>query len=243
MRARLVAVLLAGCGFEVGAGIDAARQPDAAIDAAIDAPPDAPGPPIMLVQRAANYVTAALSVDCVFTLAQTAGNANIIVVSWFASTGEVLGISDSAGNSYTSTNITIAGTYSMRIYYAPRIVASPGGNRISAQLSAALSFPKLRIFEYSGLAPAPFERGASSSGNSSLASSGTITTTTPHVLLFAANVINGISTPIAPFLEQDSSDGDLVEALEVQIPDAYTATANVNQVGSWVMMIAAFRGR
>jgi len=239
----IVVASLAGCGFQTGAGSDAVRDPDAAIDAALDAPPDAPGPPIALVQNASNYVTGALSVSCAFTMTQTAGNANIIVVSWFASTGEVQSISDTAGNIYTSTNITIAGTYSMRIYYAPNIVASPGGNQLTAVFPAAMSFPKLRIFEYSGLGPTPLERGASSNGNGMLASSGTITTTTPHMLLFAPNVVNGISTPVPPFVTQDMSDGDLVEALEVQVPGTYTATATINQFGSWVMMIAAFRGR
>ena len=90
-------------------------------------------------------MTGALSVDCVFTLPQMAGNANIVGASWFASTGEVQAISDTAGNSYTSTNITIGGTYSMRIYYAPSIAAAPGGNRIRAQFSAALSFRTVNI--------------------------------------------------------------------------------------------------
>lgn len=48
---------------------------------------------------------------------------------------------------------------------------------------------------------------------------------------------------VAVLLASCGFDGDLVEALEVHVPDTYTATANINQIGSWVMMIAAFRGR
>jgi hypothetical protein len=233
-----VIAALAGCGFEVPAGVDAGGEPDAAIDSAIDAP----GPPIMLVQKASNYVTSALGVDCSFPVGQTAGNTNIIVVSWSSSTGEVESLSDSAGNIYTSTNLAVGSNYSIRIFYAAGIVATSVPNQVTARFPAYMSFPKLRVFEYSGLGPVPFERGAANSGFGSLTTSGAITTTTPHALLFAANVISGSSSAIPPFVLQDSSDGDLVEAMEVQVPGTYTATATAFQT-NWVMMIAGFRGR
>jgi hypothetical protein len=236
----LVSAALVGCGFEVPAGVDAARDPDAAIDSPFDADPDAAGAPIVLVQKASNYVTNAATVTCAFPGNQTAGNTNIIVVSWSSSSGEVQSLSDSAGNAYTSTNLAVGNMYSLRIFYAPGIVGA-SANTLTAQFPANVSFPKLRIFEYSGLAPTPFERGASDSGFGSLASSGTITTTAPHMLLFAPNVIGGSSSAIPPFVMVDYSDGDLVEGREVHAPGTYTATASAFMT-SWVMMIAAFRG-
>lgn len=237
----LVVAVLAGCGFEVSPGV--ASDAPRAIDAAIDAPADAPGPPIVLVQKASNFVTNSNTVDCTFAAPHTAGNATIVVVSWFSSAGEVQTVSDTDGNSYTSTNITIAGMYSMRIYYAASLVPASTTNRVFARFFTNVAFPKLRILEYAGLGPVPFERGASSNGNGALATSGAITTTTPHALLFAPNVINGVSSAIAPFVMVDSSDGDLVETREVQVPGTYTATASLGLPNDWVMMIAAFRGR
>jgi hypothetical protein len=235
-------VALAGCGFDVPAGVDAGRDPDAGADAAFDAPADAPGPPIMLVQKASNYVANAQSVTCSFPADQTAGNTNIVVISWSSPTGEIQTVSDTAGNSYASTNLTIGNVYSMRIFYAAGIAGASVSNTVTARFPSNMPFPKLRVFEYSGLGPMPFERGAAASGFGSVAASGAITTTTPHALLFAPNVINGNSNAILPYGMVDSSDGDLVEALEVQLPGTYTATATVSQA-SWVMMIAAFRGR
>jgi hypothetical protein len=245
MKSAVWLAALAGCGFEAsnGATVDAAREPDAAVDAAIDVP-DGPPPAIMLAQNAARSVTSGATIDCAYPAAQTAGNTNIVVVSWTSNAGEVQTLSDTAGNTYVSTNLTVASsTFSMRIYYAARTIPSPAGTLVTAHFPSSVPAPKLRILEYSGLAAAPFERGVSASGNGVLASSGAITTTTPHVLLFAPNVIAGVSAPVLPFVVQDSSGGDLIEAEEVAVPGTYTALASVAPSAIWVMMIAAFRGQ
>jgi len=241
MRGWLVLAVLAGCGFEVGGtSSDAPRAIDAA--PVVDASPDAPGPPITLVQKGTDHPGSGSMLEVTMPAPQIAGNTNIVVVSWFAAAGEVQSVSDTSGNTYASTNIPIAGSFSIRMFYAANIIGSANGNHIVAQLASSVSYPKLRVFEYAGLGPSPFEGGTSSNGNGSSVSSGPVTTTTPHVLLFAADVIDGSSGAIAPFVARDITDGDLVETHEVQVAGTYTATATIGFPNRWVMMMAAFRG-
>jgi hypothetical protein len=233
-----VLVALTGCGFAIGASTgDAFVEPDAAIDA--------PGPPILLVQHASYYVTNGGAVGCTYALAQAAGNTNIAVIDWSGGTGDVMKITDTAGNSYVSTGTVTTGPYSLRIYYALGIhAAGAGTNRVTVTFTIDTSFPKLRVLEYAGLASEnPFEIGTGSGGAGAVATSGAVTTTTPHTLLLAANVIAGVSTAIAPFLAADTSDGDLIETYEVRSPGTFAASGTVSSSGSWAMVLGAFRGR
>src|SRR5208337_5137076 len=59
------------------------------------------------------------TVSCAYSLAQTAGNLNIVVVGWNDSTSTMTGISDSQGNSYAQAGTTKKGTnLTQAIYYA-----------------------------------------------------------------------------------------------------------------------------
>jgi hypothetical protein len=249
----LALVALAACKFEIAAGGSSddadVIDPDAARDAAIDAaiidapPPDAPGPPIQLLQKASAFLNNVTSVSCNFAMAQTAGHTNIVVVSWSSGTSDVATVVDTAGNTYVKAPLTIGNMYSIRIYYASNIQAS-SANRVTATFAQNMPFPKLRIFEYSGLATSDaYESGSSLSGTSMGAAAGPVMTTTPHTLLFAPNVINGVSGAVLPFVAVDTSDGDLVEHREVTTPGTYSAAATINASVSWVMMLAVFRGR
>lgn len=223
MRALVGLVMLVGaCGFEIHAansgGIDAPVGADAPADAAIDAPPDAPGSAITLAQGAAHFENSGMLVICPYGKPQTAGNVNLVVVSWSSGTNDVLALTDTAGNTYVKAPLQIAGSYSIRLYYAMNIVASPS-NRETATFAQSMSFPKLRVFEYAGLATTNlYERGVTSASTGTTQSAGPVITTTPHALLFAPNVYNGSSSPIAPFEGVDFSDGDLVETYEVKTP-------------------------
>lgn len=244
----MVLGVLAGCGFEIGAtSIDAPPVPrDGPVEGSTDDAPDAPGPAIQLVQHNSRFIDGVASVDCMFTSAQTPGHTNIVVVSWSATSSEVTSVSDSAGNTYVSTGLHVSASgFSERIYYAANITGSQAAtNRVVASFPQNLPFPKVRIFEYAGLATvSPYETGVASNGNGATASSGSVTTMTPHTLLFAANVVNGVSGAVAPFVEQEASDGDLVEAYELHAPTTMTATATVSTAQNWIMLVAAFRGR
>ena len=216
---------------------------DARIDAGIDAPPDAPGPPIVMLQNAAHFENGGSMVSTPFGKPQTAGSVNLAVVSWSSGTLDVASVTDTAGNTYVKAPLQVAGQYSIRLYYAQNIVAS-ASNRVTATFAQSMSFPKLRILEYSGLATSNlYEAGAAGIGTGTMQMAGPVTTTTPHVLLFAPNVYNGSSMPIAPFEGVDFSDGDLIETYEVQAPGTFTATAKGISSTNWVMMLVALRGR
>ena len=244
MRATVgLAVLLGACGFGIGAVDERVTDAAPADAAAIDAPPDAPGPPIANLQVAAHFEDNVAMVSCTYGKPQTAGNVNLVVVSWSSGTNDVASVTDTAGNTYTKVPLLISGAYSLRLFYAQNIVAS-ASNRVTASFAQAMPFPKLRISEYAGLATANlYERGVTSAGTGTTQMAGPVTTTTPHALLFAPDVYNGSSMPVAPFAGVDFSDGDLIEAYEVTTPGTYTATASGSASTNWVMMLAVLRGR
>ena len=124
---------------------------------------------------------------------QTAGNLNVILVGWNDSSATVASVTDSRGNAYTrgGAPTVLAGKASHAIYYARNIAAAAAGaNVVTVQFSVAASFPDIRVLEYRGLDTVnPFIAGAGASGTSSTSNSGSLTTTTPNVLLVAGNVV------------------------------------------------------
>jgi len=197
-----------------------------------------------------NYATpqsAQSSVAVKFNLAQNAGDLNVVVVGWNDSTATVSSVADSAGNSYTRAigPNAIAGTLSQSIYYAKNIVsAAAGANTVTVTFSVAAAFPDIRILEYQGIDPsAPVDVTSASSGNGSLSSSGSATTTSPVDLLFAANIVTTITSGAGSGFTSrllTSPDSDIAEDEVVNTVGSYPATAPLSP-GSWIMQMVAFR--
>ena len=197
-----------------------------------------------------NYATpqsAQSSVAVKFNLAQNAGDLNVVVVGWNDSTATVSSVADSAGNSYTRAigPNAIAGTLSQSIYYAKNIVsAAAGANTVTVTFSVAAAFPDIRILEYQGIDPsAPVDVTSASSGNGSLSSSGSATTTSPVDLLFAANIVTTITSGAGSGFTSrllTSPDSDIAEDEVVNTVGSYPATAPLSP-GSWIMQMIAFR--
>jgi hypothetical protein len=254
---RALWLVVAACGFhhgvQPGGGsdgaidgpIDAARVVDGRVDGAVDAPVDAPPPtPIKLVQTADNQHGNSTfdNVTVAYGKTQTAGNFNIVIVSWYTHSVALNGISDTALNTYTMAGEINDGTITQRIYYAAPINAS-AANVVTASWPATVRFPELRVLEYSGLSTTnPVDGFAGSAGNSSTTSAGPLTTTHAHDLLIGTNVCAMSSTGAGPgYKEELLYVGDLVEDLEVKNTGSYTATAPANS-GEWVMALVAFDG-
>ena len=210
----------------------------------------AAGPPaIAFVQ--VNYATpqsAQARVAVPYTGAQSAGDLNVVVVSWGDSTATIGSLTDSSGNTYHLAvgPTVISGTASQAIYYAASIVgAAAGANTVSVSFTSAAVYPDVRVLEYSGIATtSPLDVVAAASGNSSLSSSGAVTTTNANDLIIGANVVYTTTTGAgAGFTDRVITvpDSDIAEDRIVSATGSYTATAPLSPPAPWIMQLAAFK--
>jgi hypothetical protein len=135
---------------------------------------------------------------------------------------------------------------SQAIWYASNIKAvAAGANAVTVTFSASTPYVDIRALEYSGLdAVNPFDVGASASGNSTSADSGTITTTSANELIFGAGITGGgFSAAGTGFTNRIiTEDADIAEDRIVTTAGSYSATATLSPSASWVMQVATFRG-
>src|SRR5207302_3382559 len=86
--------------------------------------------PISFVQsNSATPQSPQTTVAVVYTLAQTAGNLNVVVVGWNDSTATVISVMDTKGNAYAvaAAPVVQSGTATQAIYYAKNIASAAGG--------------------------------------------------------------------------------------------------------------------
>jgi hypothetical protein len=186
-----------------------------------------------------------------YSVAQTAGDLNLVVVGWNDTNANVSSVNDSEGNVYqlavgpTLLSGANGGPLSQSIYYAPNIpAASAGANTVTVTFTQAANYADIRVLEYSGLAQTnPVDTVASASGNSTTSSSGNLTTTSATDLLIGANVVEtGTTGPGTGFTQRLlTSDGDIAEDEVVTSVGTYSATAPLySPPGGWIMQLVAF---
>ena len=203
-----------------------------------------------------NYATPqtpTASVTVPYTVAQGAGDLNVVVVGWNDATTTVNSVKDTNGNTYTrAVGPTVhpgppgGGGLTQSIYYARNIAGSAAnGNAVTVQFSAPAVYPDIRILEYSGLDKVrPLDLTAAAVGNSGTSSSGSVTTTTVNDLLIAANtVFSSTAGPGTGFTARMITlpDGDIVEDSFVTAIGSYAASVPLNGTGPWVMQMVLFK--
>jgi hypothetical protein len=191
--------------------------------------------------------TAESTVKVAYTVAQVAGDLNVLVVGWNDSTAVVSAVTDSSGNTYTrAVGPTVQSGYaSQSIYYAKNIAsAAAGTNSVTVTFASAATNPDIRIIEYKGADPSnPVDVTAASSGNSA-SSSGSATTTNSTDLIFGANLVQTSTTGAGSGFTgrlMTTPDGDIAEDEMVTATGSYSATAPASPSGEWIMQMVAFR--
>jgi hypothetical protein len=202
----------------------------------------ASGPTFVQV-KSATPQTASGSVAVTYSLAQTAGNLNVVVVGWNDTTSTVSTVSDSLGNNYVLAIGPTTGTgLRQSIYYATGIKG--GSNAVTVRFNQAAAYADIRALEYSGLDPAsPLDVKAGASGSGASASSGAATTTSTNDLIFGAGMTTAhFSGAGTGFISRiiTNPDADIAEDRMVSATGSYSATAP-NSSGNWVMQMVAFR--
>jgi len=187
-------------------------------------------------------------VAATYTLAQGAGNLNVVIVGWNDTTTTVTSVTDTKGNSYVLAvgPALVSGTLSQSIYYAPNITAAAAGtNTVTVKFSGAANYPDVRILEYSGLDKNnPLDVAKGATGSNATSDSGALTTTNPNDLLVGANiVVSSTSAAGSGYTKRiiTDPDGDIAQDEVVTATGAYHATASLTRAAAWIMQIVAFR--
>ena len=201
---------------------------------------------IAYVQGAGLNPNTGSSVSVTFTAAQTAGNFNIVTVSWDDTTSTVLSITDTNGNKYVQagTSTTISGTVTQQVYYATNIgAAAAGTNTVTVGYSKSVLYPEVKIAEYSGISTtSPFDGMSSGTGTGTAIISGSLTTTNANDLLVADDVVYGTSTAGDPnYTSRDTVGGDLEQDRIVSAVGTYTASDTQTPSSWWLIQLVAFK--
>jgi glucose/arabinose dehydrogenase len=208
---------------------------------------EAPAPvtPAFVQVNSATPQTPQSTVTTPFAQAQTAGNLNAVAIGWNESVGNITQVRDSRGNTYQAATTTARGNgLSQAVYYAKDILASAAGaNTVTVTFDKAVTFPDVRILEYSGLdRVSPLDVSSSAAGSVALASSGPATTNFAKELLLGVGMTSAVFTGAgAGYTTRiiTSPDADIAEDQVVSSVGSYSATAPQN--GTWVMQMVAFR--
>ncbi len=195
--------------------------------------------------NAATPQTATASVPVAYSVAQTAGNLNIVAVGWNDTTSTVNTVTDTRGNTYTLAIGPTSGTgVRQSIYYARNIAG--GSNTVTVSFNQAATFADVRVFEYSGLDTAnPLDVTAGAAGTSASANSGSVTTTAANELIFGAGTtggsFNNTGSPGFVVRVLTNPNADIGEDKTVSSTGSYNAVATLFNSAAWVMQMAAFR--
>jgi chitodextrinase len=189
------------------------------------------------------------SLSATFSSAQTAGNFNVVAVGWGTTAAiGITSVTDSKGNSYTPAvgPTFVSGTGNAAIYYAKNIAAAAAGaNTVTVTFNSAVGFPDIRMAEYSGISTtSPLDVTAVASGTSTLANSGSATTTNANDLLIGSNwYTTGITSAGTGYTQRQISgwDGDILEDQTVSTAGPHSATAVISTSSPWIMQMAAFK--
>ena len=189
-----------------------------------------------------------LSVTVPYAAPQLAGSLNVVAIGWHDTTATIASVTDSRGHAYVLAvgPTLLPGVATQSLYYAANIgAATAGENVVEVTFTSPATAPDVRIAEYTGVrAVTPVAGTAAAQGSSALSDSGLLTTTTPTVLLVAANLGDPGTTTAAGenfTARVISSQGSLLEDRTVTALGSYNATAAVAPAGAWIMQLVAFR--
>jgi IPT/TIG domain len=185
-----------------------------------------------------------LSVAVTYSVAQTAGNLNVVEVGWNDTTSSVNSVTDSRGNGYVLAVGPTRGTgLTQSIYYAKNIVG--GTNSVAVTFNKAAAVVDVRALEYSGLDTAnPLDVTAAAAGTGTTGNSGAATTRSANELIVGAGMTAGAFTKAGTGFTSriiTSPDADIAEDQITTTPGSYSATAPTSSSTPWVMQMAAFQ--
>lgn len=221
-----------------------AATPDAAVpDAmAIDAAP----PSLGFVQAGYQEGTGS-SVTVTLQARETAGDFNIVGVSWVDTSSTITQIYDSDGNTYTQVGMPLVknNVGQLAIYAAWNIRVQGAKNTVTIMTSRIDSNPIVTVAEYSGVQTNgnPVDAMAGKAGAPPGAPDSTMANTTnAHDLIIGIGAADTNLSAGTGFTARTSPGLDLIEDKIVTSTGGYHATATQDPGGSvWLMRMVAVR--
>lgn len=224
--------------------------------------PPKPVPIEFKQQSSTTPPTSQSTVSATYSKAQTAGNLNIVTISWHSDKGSISKVSDEAGHEYKeAASLTPGGgNLSQAIYYTMISKDVPAGNTVTVTFDAARLGIGMGIAEYSGIDPDhPVDATSVSSidPNDKSAPSGSVRTTVANTLLVAAVVSWAVPENVkvswgTPVNEKDcvtrmrtgnlTQGGGIAAECILSTVDTYKSTASLSSNTTWLMQLVAFRG-
>ncbi len=184
------------------------------------------------------------SVAATFSLPQTAGNLNVVVVGWGDVTSLVSTVKDSMGNVYTQAGGTVTGSGLRQAIFFAKSIAGGSNNTVTATFSQVATYPDIRILEYSGLDPSnPLDATATGVGTGTVATTAGANTSAANELIFGAgNNGDGFSGAGSGFTSRMIDYyGNLAEDKTVSSTGSYSVSAPLKKSTVWVMQMATFK--
>jgi len=171
-----------------------------------------------------------------------AGNLIVVEVDWKGEApGHLSTISDNQGNVYRQigTEQKSSGFRTQsRLYYAANIRGGP--TTITTVVMGRSTYHQLHIHEYAGLDPvAPLDGFAVQVANGTTFSSGSITTTAPHDLLYGVEIDASAGTVPAGWTTRSKLNAAVAADRDAPTPGTYSFTGSSG--GAFIAWIVAFK--
>ncbi len=200
--------------------------------------------PIAYIQGANDLRSNASSIGAAFSGDNTAGNFIVVTARW-STTSITATISDSNGNTYllAGNRQREPNNFQQSIWYATNI--SGGPNTITVSFSDAPNFSAIAIHEYSGIgATDALNLTATGDGWGTTTDAGSITTTEPNELIFAAaSAGRDVAwTPEGPYALRQSNPRIASEEQIVCSVVTTSSTLRTSMPVNWIALIATFNG-
>jgi hypothetical protein len=201
------------------------------------------GAPITVVQTNAVGPSNTLTAVAPFALPQQQGDTVVVMVA--TPNGPVMSLTDTSGNSYTMAGGPQGGSH-LSIYVASNIAAAAAGANIMTVKQTISGQLDVVVLEYSGLVTAaPLDTKVGATGAASTtADSGPIVTANAHdVLVAAVFAYTPVTAPGPGFVNEGTTpDGELLEDRVVMSAGTYDASAMLQTLANWDVVVAALRG-
>jgi hypothetical protein len=193
-------------------------------------------------------------VTCTYIHAQTAGNTNLVCMSWVDATATFTSMSDSAGNTYQQVLSLSSPAHSMSMYVFVCVgikaaAANTNTVTINVNTNGAFNFPELFIIELSGVTALDLSACTINSASSgTTATAGPVTCSYQHELLigymYTNTTENGLGTGWSFVMwsngQQGTGNGGAMEQQSTSTGGSFTANTKLTPSGDWAQMIVGF---
>jgi chitodextrinase len=175
-----------------------------------------------------------------FSSPTAGGNLIVVEVDW-SNGSNFVSISDSQGNAFTQVGSEQdhAGVgVKSRLYYAANI--GGGVDTVTTVVTGSPAYHEIYLHEYSGLDPiSPLDSFSVNVGNGTTFTSGSITTTATHELLYGIEIDSHRATAAADWTTRSTLDSNVAADRDAPGPGTYAYTGQ--STGAFIAWIVAFK--